>query len=101
MPSTTEGITTRYGSTITSADLNFGIFISRVKTQRSDTHDSDTLLTRNEGLIWSLQASLPMLSRLRAQYSILDEKQVERTVVEIGTLEGFKVTLSLRAFLGT
>lgn len=101
VPANSEGIVTGYGNTLSSADLNFGIFLSWFKSQRPDTHDIEALTTRNEGLIWSLQASLPIWSRFRARFKALDAGGGESDKVQKGTLEGTKFILSLRAFLGT
>ncbi len=100
-PHSTTGIVTSYGSKISSIDFNFGCLISWMSLQRYDTHDEENLMTRNEGMIASLQASIPFWSRFRGEYQVLDTIQHPDTVREKGFLEGFKVILSLRAFLGS
>lgn len=101
VPATSNGIVTTYGNTISSADLNVGLFVSFMKPERPDTNDVESLITRNEGVILSLQGSLPVWSRFRARYSQLDASGASKDKTDKGVLEGFKIILSLRGFLGT
>jgi hypothetical protein len=101
VPASSEGIVTGYSNRSVSIDLNFGVFVSMVKDQRPDTYDTENLVTRNEGLLFSLQGSLPLWSRHYTQYRVLDAGGAESMKKVSGILEGYKIIISMRAFLGT
>ncbi len=100
-PSSPDGIVTHYSSRFMLIDASFGFFMSFMRAPRLDTHDQDALITRNEGLLIALQAAFPMMSRFRASYERLDSTGLAQTVVERGSVHGFRLLLSVKAFLGT
>ena len=95
------GIVTAYSSKIVVVDASFGLFLSYVKASRLDAHDVEDLITRNEGIIFSLQGSLPVASRFRSSFDILNQAGETQGVNQNGSLAGFRMILSLRTFLGT
>lgn len=96
-------------------ETNFGIFFSWVKRQRLDRHEPELLLTRNDGVMLSLSFAVPVYSHFRSRIATFraDKERSDelergnedpgptKVTTETGSLDGFKIILSLRAFLGT
>lgn len=101
VPATQDGIVTAYASRGVSIDLNAGFFVSWMKDQRPDTTYVESLVTRNEGYILSLQGAIPVWSQFRSQYTVRDASGAENDSIQRGGLSGFKLILSLRTFLGS
>ncbi len=101
IPPKTEKILIANNSQTSELDGNLGVFFSLMKAQRLDEHDPDSLVTRNEGLIFSLSGSWPLLSRFSSRYRYTDGLGVETEGGVKGSLEGFKVIVSMKTFLGT
>lgn len=100
-PATPEGIVTKHTKQSAMAEVSGGIFISWFESKRLDDVQTKNLLTRNEGLLISLQGAIPIWSSMHVKHSVLDANKNEEELKDKGPINGFKVILSVRTFLGT
>lgn len=101
LPAKSENILIVTNSQSSELDANLGFFFSFMKTQRLDDHDPDSLITRNDGILVSISGSWPLVSKFSSRYQYTDGFGFVSEATSKGHLDGFKIILSMKTFLGT
>lgn len=90
-----------YTNRVGSVELSPGVYWLWKKQARVASHEKESLMTRNEACLLSVQASFPLWSYLHTESVYLQDPQTSVRMRNKAGVQGFHWLLSLRVFLGT